>query len=85
MVDGLFNSDGEPGATTASVQTLAITAEANTENGTSALAEENADTGLDEVTNFKLIGVESSEISDAGKTVIDMSRANYANAVYMGR
>ena len=37
----------------------------------------------DETTNFKIIAVKDREVSDAGKTVIDMSRANYANAVYM--
>ncbi|WP_301962808.1 autotransporter outer membrane beta-barrel domain-containing protein, partial [uncultured Megasphaera sp.] len=42
-------------------------------------------TEVDETTNFKLIGVKSSEISDAGKTVVAMSRVNYANAVYMDR
>ena len=83
LVDGLFNSDGEPGATMPGVQTLALSVAANAESGVSALAEESADTGLDEVTNFKLIGVESTEISDAGKTIVNMSRANYANAVYM--
>ena len=79
-VDGFFESDGEPGATTPATQAVSLAA-------VSPLAEEStttaADSGLEEVTNFKLIGVESSEISDAGKTVIDMSRANYANAVYM--
>lgn len=35
-------------------------------------------------TNFKLIG-SSSEISDGGETILNMSRANYSNAVYMDR
>ncbi|WP_277296882.1 autotransporter outer membrane beta-barrel domain-containing protein, partial [Succinatimonas hippei] len=69
LVDGFFGSNDEPGAQ-AAAKVMALAAEEN--NGT-----------LDETTNFKLVGVSSSEISDAGKTVIDMSRANYANAVYM--
>ena len=37
----------------------------------------------DETTNFKIIAVKDREVSDAGKTIVDMSRANYSNAVYM--
>ncbi|WP_303961310.1 autotransporter outer membrane beta-barrel domain-containing protein [Succinatimonas hippei] len=93
-VDKFFESSGKPGeAITApatktlslaavNVLVLAVDSEATVlvEEETAAPA---AESGLDEVTNFKLVGVESSEISDAGKTIVDMSRANYANAVYM--
>lgn len=37
------------------------------------------------VTNYKLVGRKREELSDAGKTVLNMSRANYSNAVYMDR
>ncbi|WP_303961520.1 autotransporter outer membrane beta-barrel domain-containing protein [Succinatimonas hippei] len=49
------------------------------------LDETQADTEQTETgaTNWKLVGIESKTTSDAGKTVINMSRANYANAVYM--
>ena len=36
-------------------------------------------------TNFKLVGIKNSELSDGGKTVVNMSRVNYSNAVYMDR
>lgn len=40
---------------------------------------------LDEVTNFKIVGRIGEEISDTGKTILNMSRANYSNAIYMDR
>ncbi|WP_303962319.1 autotransporter outer membrane beta-barrel domain-containing protein, partial [Succinatimonas hippei] len=91
-VDKFFESSGKPGEaitapatktlSLAAVNVLVADSEATVlaEEETAAPAEES---GLDEVTNFKLVGVESTEISDAGKTIVDMSRANYANAVYM--
>lgn len=45
---------------------------------------DNTDGLLDKDTNFKLVG-SSSEISDGGETILNMSRANYSNAVYMDR
>lgn len=41
--------------------------------------------GLDEVTNFKIVARKGEEISDTGKTILNMSRANYSNAIYMDR
>ena len=92
-VDTFFGSDGEPGSTTPAenadenieTQTVAANvklAKAVVENAdieTTAAS----DTLNTDATNYKLVAVKSSEISDGGKTVIDMSRANYANAVYM--
>lgn len=37
------------------------------------------------VTNYKIITVESKKINDIGKTILDMSRLNYSNAIYMDR
>lgn len=77
MVDGFFESTGtpvdEPQATRAAV-----------------LAAEDEETGsqLDNVqgtTNYKLIAVKDTQISHAGQTIIDMSKVNYSNAVYMDR
>ena len=45
----------------------------------------NNNTGLDEVTNFKIVARKGEEISDTGKTILNMSRANYSNAIYMDR
>lgn len=36
-------------------------------------------------TNLLIGGVSSQTVSDAGKTIINMSRANYSNAIYMDR
>ena len=84
LVEGFFNTDGQPGAPEApanGVMTLAAVAP-QADMGTNTDAN---GTEVDETTNFKLIGVKSSEISDAGKTVVAMSRVNYSNAVYMDR
>ena len=63
-------------------------------NGTEAavsndimLLDETTDEGseLDEVTNFKIVARKGEEISDTGKTILNMSRANYSNAIYMDR
>lgn len=35
--------------------------------------------------NYKLVAMESSGLTDAGKTMLNMSRANYSNAIYMDR
>ena len=35
--------------------------------------------------NFFLSGIESASVNNGGKIIIDMSRANYSNAVYMDR
>lgn len=50
------------------------------------LAEVAGETALDEVqgtTNYKLIARKGESISDAGNTVLNMSKANYSQAVYM--
>ena len=68
----------------ASIMTLAETG-AETGAGT----EQEDLTGVvvetDKTTNFKLIGVKKREFSDAGRTMLNMSRANYSNAIYMDR
>ncbi len=61
---------------------------------TVASGETKADSDIDKTTNFKIVGVKGEEsgggedpsnpggnTSDAGRTIINMSRANYANAV----
>ena len=91
-VDTFFNTDGTPGEAvgveenTPETQALAANvkmAKAVPEEAVAEKAEAKVDSGLDEVTNFKLIGRSEESISDGGKTIINMSRANYANAVYM--
>ena len=88
MVDGFFGSEGEPGkpiqaAATNSIMTMDLAAE--TANEEDAALDNANDSGLEEVTNFKLIARKGEELSDGGKTVLNMSRANYSNAIYMDR
>ena len=83
LVEGFFGSNGTPGAPEAPANgIMMMAARADDSLGTNTDAN---GTEVDETTNFKLIGVKSSEISDAGKTVVAMSRVNYSNAVYMDR
>ena len=82
LVEGFFDSEGTPGAPEANgIMTLAAESQQDvigTDTGANG-------TTVDETTNYKLIGVKSTELSDAGKTVVSMSRINYSNAVYMDR
>lgn len=69
--------------------------QANAENNIMLMAEtdEAIDTAansaenstLDEVTNFKIVKRLGEELNDTGKTILNMSRANYSNAIYMDR
>lgn len=82
MVDNFFGSTGTP-------------VDENTESDPSgtgimmAAAEEEEDgiqkDNVTETTNYKLIGRTDEQFSDAGQTIIDMSKVNYSNAVYMDR
>ncbi len=83
LVEGFFGSEGTPGVQEAPANGIMLMA-ARADEGMGTNTEANG-TEVDETTNFKLIGVKNSEISDAGKTVVAMSRVNYANAVYMDR
>lgn len=86
-VKDFFDSEVEPGTndnTKNNIAAASVMALADTDTGT----EEDL-TGVvvntDETTNFKLIGVKKRELSDAGETMLNMSRANYSNAIYMDR
>ena len=77
---GLTNATTEevPEAATNDIMLMA-------ENEDAADAAANANTGLDEVTNFKIVARAVEELSDTGETILNMSRANYSNAIYMDR
>ena len=62
--------------------TTASLAKAN-EESVDALAEETADSAASEINNFVISQAVSTGLSDIGRTILNMSRANYANAVYM--
>lgn len=98
MVDGFFdiNNDAEPGAPIKKTGENAATKSANIDYGVMLLDEnnetENAEvTANDEedkyegVKNIKLTGISNAELSSAGKAILNMSRANYSNAIYMDR
>lgn len=88
-VDDFFENDGTPGSTTgatnglakASLMALPVNETNNAENDDLT----NVEVNTDETTNFKLIGVKNTEVSDGGETILNMSRANYSNAIYMDR
>ena len=88
-VDDFFENNGKPGSTTgatnglakASLMALPVNETNNAENDDLT----NVEVNTVETTNFKLIGVKNTEVSDAGKTMLNMSRANYSNAIYMDR
>lgn len=88
-VDDFFKNKGTPGSTTgatnglakASLMALPVNETNNAENDDLT----NVEVNTVETTNFKLIGVKNTEVSDAGKTMLNMSRANYSNAIYMDR
>ena len=52
----------------------------------SADEEQNDQTGTQTgAVNYKLVGRKDEQVSDAGQSVINMSKVNYSNAVYMDR
>ena len=94
-VDEFFKNEGTPGSTTESTNGIATTSlmlaaaneAGNAAAGTTAEADDLTDVEVntDETTNFKLIGVKNTDLSDGGETILNMSRANYSNAIYMDR
>lgn len=98
MVDGFFDkaNNAKPGAPIEASGENAATESANIDYGVMLLDEnnetENAEvTANDEeakyegVKNIKLTGISNAELSSAGKAILNMSRANYSNAIYMDR
>ena len=89
LVDNLFKDESQ-GAAANGIMTLAAVVSPEATDSTDATEDMGTNTGmngkdLEDTTNFKLIGVKSRELSDAGKTVVAMSKVNYANAIYMDR
>ena len=92
LVEDFFASEGEPPADSesngqASTDTQIMLLDATARNSAGESTEnggaENSD--LDATTNFRLVGIKNTTLSNAGQTVIDMSKVNYSNAVYMDR
>jgi hypothetical protein len=78
-VDEFFESTGTPDDPLGTGTDIIMTFDAETEDTTGT------DGQVQGTTNFKLVGIKNSELSDGGKTVVNMSRVNYSNAVYMDR
>lgn len=78
-VDEFFESTGTPDDPLGTGTDIIMTFDAETEDTTGT------DGQVQGTTNFKLVGIKNSERSDGGKTVVNMSRVNYSNAVYMDR
>lgn len=95
MVDGLFgNNDAPVGSEPENVNDVSsmnlvaannimlMSEEAATLDETVDAANDATDYNA---TNHKIIARLGEEISDTGKTILNMSRANYSNAIYMDR
>ena len=83
MVENFFGSEGTPGVDETGnegIQTMALYAEETPDEAVSNDASE-----PEGPTNYKLIGRADEQTSNAGQTIIDMSKVNYSNAVYMDR
>ena len=77
LLNGSRNEGDESGATTAAVNDVMLLDE---ENET-----ENANNNTPQHLNHKLVDMVSDGFSNAGKAALNMSRANYSNAIYMDR
>lgn len=97
MVDGLFGNNDDPVGSepenvndvssmnlVAANNIMLMSEEAATLDETVAAANDATDYDYD-ATNHKIIARAGEEISDTGKTILNMSRANYSNAIYMDR
>ena len=89
LVDNLFKDEPQ-GAAAYGVMTLAAVDLPEATDSSDTTEDMGTNTGmngevLSDTTNFKLIDVKSTELSNAGKTIIDMSKVNYSNAIYMDR
>ena len=89
LVDNLFKDEPQEAAANG-IMTLAAVASPEATDSSDTTEDMGTNTGmngevLSDTTNFKLIDVKSTELSNAGKTIIDMSKVNYSNAIYMDR
>lgn len=91
MVDNFFGNNGAPVSDESGNEGAISTASANSimlmSEEPETLAEETQanDTNAYKAINHKIIAVKGTELNDTGKTILNMSRANYSNAIYMDR
>ena len=92
MVDGFFDvtNDAKPGDPIEVSGQSAATMSANADYGIMLLDEpvpnaDGEDAKFAGVKNSKLVGISNAKLSPAGQAILNMSRANYSNAIYMDR
>lgn len=90
MVDGFFDQTGESGdagseAGSSAGQYIMLMAQNTRENSDTEKQENEQPDSVKETTNYKLTGIDTARVSNAGQTVLALSRVNYSNAVYMDR
>ena len=83
LVDKIFNSD-EEAETIASENEIALLSSSkadvlDADNGS------NEQDNSSQILNHKIVAKAGASLSNAGKTIIDMSKVNYSNAIYMDR
>ena len=89
MVDNFFGSDGKPVTDGSSNEGGISTASANgimlMNEEVETFADEENNANKYNAINHKIIAIKDTELNDTGETILNMSRANYSNAIYMDR
>ena len=91
MVDNFFGIDGAPVSdetgNEGDINTVSANAIMLMSEEPETLAEETQADDADtyNAINHKIIAVKGTELNDTGETILNMSRANYSNAIYMDR
>ena len=90
MVDGFFDQTGKSGgagseAGSSAGQYIMLMTQNTRENSNTETQENEQPGSVIETTNYKLTGIDTARVSNAGQTVLALSRVNYSNAVYMDR
>ena len=89
MVDNFFGSEGEPVTDESANESDISTASANgimlMNEEVETFADEENNANKYNAINHKIIAIKDTELNDTGETILNMSRANYSNAIYMDR
>ena len=89
MVDNFFGSDGKPVTDGSSNEGGISTASANgimlMNEEVETFADEENNANKYNAINHKIVAIKDTELNDTGETILNMSRANYSNAIYMDR
>ena len=85
LVNDLFGEGNSSGYENATNEIMTLESVQDNEENSAETDGPDSVTDAEEHTNFKLVGVKETFPSDAGKTMLNMSRANYSNAIYMDR